>query len=211
MRPLLFTLLLSPAALAQWPTWEATCSAGQAGCFAELASRSKDCKVMRQRTAQTVRGRTSVEWRRCPISGFRSVNGADLVVVAGAEGPLWAYSNLVDPSSSSVHDVVFAGRKLIWIKAAHEDTGGANFCVLSLAADPPRCIGPSPQELEEREQGFLLQGETLQGTLWSLLEVQPSRVHAERVVFAAGRRSGRLRMALKVRDDRLAIDELTRK
>lgn len=210
MRPLLLALLLAFPALADWPEWEATCSAAHPGCFEELAARSKDCKVMRKRTAETTRGKTAIEWRRCPLSGFQTVRGADYVVVTGEAGSLWAFNNVVDPSNSAVHDVVFVGKKLIWVQATHRNTGGANWCLLSLAAEVPRCVAPAPQELEPREQALLRVDETLQGTQWTLVDVQPSRVRAERPIFAAGRQSGVLRATLKVRAEGLAIDKLTR-
>jgi hypothetical protein len=165
---------------------------------------------MRRRTGDTTRGKTTIEWRRCPLTGFRTVNGADYVVVSGEEGGLWAFNNVVDPSSSSVHDVVFVGKKLVWVQATHQNTGASNWCLLSLATDPPRCIGPAPAELEPREQALLTGNETLQGTLWSLTDVQPSRIRAERRIFADQKRAGTLLLSLKVRDNLLVIDKLTR-
>ena len=210
MRAFLVASLVAFPALAERPFWDATCSAGHPACFAELAARTRECKVMRKRTADTTVGHTTVEWRKCPITGFSSVRGSDTVVVSNETGGLWAFHNVVDPSSASIRDAVFVGKKLIWVLAVRRNTGGDNWCLLSLATDPPRCIGPSPQELEPREQGLLTESETLQGTQWQITDLQPSRVKAERPIFASHKQVGTLKLALKVRDNVLVIDNLTR-
>lgn len=210
MRASLLVLLLASPAFAEWPMWDATCSAGHPACFAELAARTRQCKVMRKRSADTTVGHATVEWRKCPITGFSSVRGSDTVVVSNESGGLWAFHNIVDPSSASIRDAVFVGKRLIWVLAVRQNTRADNWCLLSLATDPPRCIGPSPQELEPREQGLLSESETLQGTQWQIVDLQPSRVTAERPIFAAQKQVGVLKAVFKVRDNLLAIDKLTR-
>jgi hypothetical protein len=202
--------LLLALLLASWRPLEPTCTEGKADCFAELARAATSCKVVRQQTAATSRGDVTVDWRRCPAPGFKSVKGADVIVVSNEEGGLWGFSNELDPSSASIGDVGFLGRRWILVQA-HAATGAtASWCLLGLSPSPPRCLVPPIPELEASASRLLKPRETFCCKDWSLEEVTRWHLIAARPVFLDKRQVAKIRATLWVNREDLSIRRVRR-
>ncbi len=206
-------LLLAGPALADWPSLESSCEVHQSDCYAELAKRTAECKVKRKQTAATARGTVTFEWRRCPISGFSTVRGADYLQVSDEEGGIWAFNNVVDPTAAVVSDVGFLGKRVLLVQAFKKASGVQIWCPLTLAADRPHCLIPVMASLDERAADLLKPGETLQGSDWRMNEMATTKATALREVFSEGatKRVGVIEAVLVLGRDRLKIDSVTRK
>jgi len=212
MRTLIVALLAASPALADWPSLESSCEVHNIACYADLAKRTEACKVKRKQTADTSRGKVAFEWRRCPVSGFSTVRGADYLQVSDDDGGIWAFTNVVDPTAAVLSDVVFLGKRVLLVQAFKKASGAQIWCPLTLTADRPHCLIPIMATLDERAGKLLKTGETLQGSDWRLTEMAPSKATAVREVFAEGGRKAVATVAavLVLGRDRLKIDSLTR-
>lgn len=213
MRALLVALLLAGPALADWPSLESSCDVHQNDCYADLKKRTAECKVKRTQTTATVRGTVTFEWRRCPISGFSTVRGADYLQVSDEEGGIWAFTNVVDPTAAVVSDVGFLGKRVLLVQAFKKASGVQIWCPLTLASDRPHCLIPSMTDLDERAADLLKQGETLQGSDWHMKEMATTKATAVREVFREGEttKTGLIEAVLVLGRNRLKIDDVTRK
>jgi hypothetical protein len=205
--------LIATPALADWPSLESSCEVHNIVCYAELAKRVQECKVKRKQTAETARGTVTFEWRRCPVSGFSTVRGADYLEVADADGGIWAFTNVVDPTAAVVSDVVFFGKRVLLVQAFKKASGAQIWCPLTLSAQRPHCLIPPMSTLDERAGGLLKTGETLQGSDWRMQEMGQNKATAVREVFREGTatRVGQIEAAFSLGRDRLSIDYVARK
>jgi hypothetical protein len=202
--------LAGSGAAAGWRPIETTCAAGQPACFEELAKASKSCKLVRKQSADTTRGEVSIEWRRCPAPGFKTVKGSDYVMVTGEEGGLWGFTNVADPSSASVSDVGFLGTRWILVQAFAATGASASWCLLGLSPSPPRCLLPPIPELEAKVQSLLKEGETLCCKDWSLEEVTRWKMVAVRPVFKDKKPVANIRATLSVNREDLGVRRVRR-
>lgn len=213
MRALLLALLAAWPALADWPSLDSSCEVHQIVCYADLAKRVKECKVRKTQTASTTRGKVTFEWRRCPISGFSTVRGADYLEVSDEEGGIWAFNNVVDPTAAVVADVGFLGKRVLLVQAFKKASGAQIWCPLTLAADVPRCLIPPMSTLDEKAAALLKTGETLQGSDWRMQEMATARATAVREIFREGQPKavGQVMAVLVLGRDRLKIDSVSRR
>jgi hypothetical protein len=213
MRALACALLVATPALADWPSLESSCDVHQIVCYAELAKRTSECKVRRKQTAETTRGTVTFEWRRCPISGFSTVRGADYLQVSDADGGIWAFTNVVDPTAAVVSDVVFFGKRVLLVQAFKKASGAQIWCPLTLAAQRPHCLIPAMANLDERAQELIKTGESLQGSDWRMQEMGQSKATAVREIFREGTAAkvGLIEAVLALGRDKLSIDRVSRK
>ena len=213
MRIALITLLFALPAAADWPSLDSSCEVHQPACYADLAKRTQECKVKKTQSAQTSRGKVGFEWRRCPISGFSTVRGADYLQVSDEDGGIWAFNNVVDPTAAVVSDVGFLGKRVLLVQAFKKASGAQIWCPLSLSSDTPHCLIPDMQDLDERAQDLVKKGETLQGSDWRLKEMAPNRATAVREVFREGdlKAVALVQAVLVLGRDRLKIDSVQRK
>ncbi len=205
-----FISLLAGSAAANWQPLEATCKPGNAACFAGMASETKSCKLVRQRSADTTLGEVTIEWRRCPAPGFNTVKGADYVMITGEDGGVWAFTNVADPSSASVSDVGFLGRRWILVQSFAATGAATSWCLLGLSPSPPRCLVPPVPELEAKVQSLLREGETLCCTDWSLEEVTRWKMIAVRSIFKEKTPVAKIRVTLSVNRDDLSVRRVRR-
>jgi hypothetical protein len=213
MKKLLALLMVAAPAFADWPSLESSCELHQIVCYADLAKRVKECKVKKTQTAKTSRGKVTFEWRRCPISGFSTVRGADYLEVTDEEGGIWAFNNVVDPTAAVVADVGFLGKRVLLVQAFKKASGAQIWCPLSLASDIPHCLIPDMADIDERAQKLLKPGETLQGSDWRMQEQTLKNATAVRDIFKEGEKkaSAVVEAVLYIGRDRLKIDSIRRR
>jgi hypothetical protein len=213
VRALLLASLLAGPALADWPALESSCQVHQIVCYADLAKRTRECKVRKTQTADTSRGKVTFEWRRCPISGFSTVRGADYLEVSDEEGGIWAFNNVVDPTAAVVADVGFLGKRVLLVQAFKKASGAQIWCPLTLTADVPHCLIPPMSTLDEKAAALLKQGETLQGSDWRMKEMAQGKATAVREIYREGEKKavGLVEAALVLGRDRLKIDSVRRR
>ena len=210
-RPIACLILLAAfGAAAGWQPLETTCVAGKTSCFDDLAKASKSCKVVRQLSASTALGDVTIDWRRCPAPGFKTVKGTDYVMVSGEDGPLWGFTNVTDPSSASVSDVGFLGRRWILVQAFAATGAAASWCLLGLSPSPPRCLLPPIPELEAKVQSLVKEGETLCCKDWSIEEATRWKMIAVRSVFKDKTAVAKIRTTLSVNRDDLGVRRVRR-
>ena len=213
MRKLAALLLVAAPAFADWPSLDSSCEVHQIVCYADLARRVKDCPVKKTQTANTSRGKVTFEWRRCPISGFSTVRGADYLEVSDEEGGIWAFNNVVDPTAAVVADVGFLGKRVLLVQAFKKASGAQIWCPLTLSADIPHCLIPDMADIDERAQKLVKPGETLQGSDWRMKEQTTSKATAVRDIFKEGEKkaSALVEAVLYIGRDRLKIDSIQRR
>jgi len=213
MKTLLAALLLAGPALADWPSLESSCEVHQGACYTDLSKRTQECKVKLKQTADTARGKVTFEWRRCPISGFSTVRGADYLQVSDEDGGIWAFTNVVDPTAAVVSDVGFLGKRVLLVQAFKKASGAQIWCPLSLTSDRPHCLIPVMATLDERAADLLKPGETLQGSDWHMKEMAQTKATALREVFREGatEKLGVIEAVLVLGRDRLKIDSVSRR
>jgi hypothetical protein len=183
---------------------------GKPACFAELTKTARSCKLVRRLSADTTRGEVTLEWRRCPAPGFKTVKGADYVIISNEEGGLWAFSNVVDPSSAAVEDVGFLGTRWILVQAFAATGASASWCLLGLSLSPPACLLPPFPELEDKVQSLIRSGETLCCKDWSLEEVTRWKMIAVRSVFRDKKPVAVIRATLSVNRGDLSVRRVRR-
>ncbi len=206
----LFIFLAAGGAAAGWRPLETTCAAGNSACFADLAKATRSCKLLRQQSANTALGKVTIEWRRCPAPGFKTVKGADYVMITGEDGGVWGFTNVTDPSSAAVSDVGFLGKRWILVQAYAATGASTSWCLLGLSPSPPQCLVPPIPELEAKVQSLVREGETLCCKDWSLEEVTRWKMIAVRSIFKEKKPVAKIRATLSVNRDDLGVRRVRR-
>ncbi|TMA28485.1 MAG: hypothetical protein E6J78_06015 [Deltaproteobacteria bacterium] len=205
-----FSIAALALLIASWRPLETTCGEGKPACFADLKKAAASCKVVRHQTAGTALGDVTVDWRRCPAPGFKTVKGADYVVVSGEDGDIWGFTNVIDPSAASIEDVGFFGSRWILVRAFSATGASRSWCMLGLSPSPPQCLVPDIPELEAKAQSLLKPAETLCCEDWSLEEVTSWRMIAARPIFREKNRVAMIRASLWVRRYELSLRRVRR-
>lgn len=203
-------MVLALPALADLRPLEGRCALGQAACFAETAKTTAKCRPILRRRATTERGETAADWRRCPVSGFRTVRDVDYVVVADPAGGVWAFTNFVDPTQAAVKDFRFLGKRLFLLQTSSTRDPVQRYCLLDLAAEVPACLEPPLAELEEETKKVLAEGESTAGGDFRIADASSKKISVSRPIFRQGKPAGSVNAILSVRDGGLTISRLSR-
>lgn len=210
MRTSVVLLFAALPALADFRPLDTRCAAGQGGCFAELAKVTAPCEEVLRRRAPTAREDTVADWRRCPVSGFRTVHDVDYVVLSDPQGPFWAFTNFVDPTLAVVKDFRFLGKRVFLLETASTRDKARRFCFLDLSDEHPTCMSPPLSELEEKVQALVTAKETLCCEDWSLTDVTAKKVVATRPVFRDRARVGTLTVTLGISPPEITLRKVER-
>jgi hypothetical protein len=210
IRILIPLLAVSTAAFADFRPLDTKCTAGNPGCFAEVAKTTAPCKEILRRRASSTRGETVADWKRCPVSGFRTVHAVDYVVVTDPQGGVWAFTNFVDPTQAVVKDFRFLSKRIFYLETAATRDPGRRYCFLDLSAEQPSCMSPPLPELEEKVQALLEPNETLCCSDWQLTDLTAKRVSATRPIFRDKRQVGSVSATLKLSPPEVTVDRVQR-